>query len=256
MNPETSRTGKAGVWLSDPSASAVEIAAQVGYDTVVLDVEHGAFDLPSLNWLIPFIRARGMEALVKVLGPSREAIQQALDMGANAVAVPHIESKEHAAEVCGYAKFPPMGERSFAGGRTSRYGGFSDDWLLQQDLGTRCFPMIEDASAYRDIEEILALDVVDGIFVGPSDLSMRRNRGAYDAGTEDLEDIRLLAQAARQAGKPWVLPAWSPQEKELAVREDAELVILTMQYGALLQGFQSAHASLTKINRAPERVEA
>ncbi|WP_299518505.1 aldolase/citrate lyase family protein [uncultured Serinicoccus sp.] len=235
------------VWLTEPSSAAIEMASLAGYDTVVLDVEHGLFDLAALDWVVPLIRANGMQAVVKVLGPERGPIQQALDFGADAVAVPHIESAEHARVVCGFAKFPPLGDRSFAGGRTSSYRGFSDAWVAEQDARTRCYPMIEDASAFADIERILALPVVDGIFVGPSDLSLRRERGAYSAGEEDLADIRLLARAARAAGKEWVLPAWSPAEQRLALEEDADVIITTMQYGALLGGFTAALSALTDI---------
>ncbi|GHD21382.1 4-hydroxy-2-oxovalerate aldolase [Nocardiopsis kunsanensis] len=236
-----------GVWLSEPSAAAVEMARLAGYDTVVLDVEHGLFDLAALDWLIPFIRSNGMDVIAKVLGPERGPIQQALDFGANAVAVPHVESVEHARTVCGYAKFPPLGDRSFAGGRTSKYRGFTDAWVTEQDQGTRCYPMIEDASAFEDIDAILQLPVVDGIFIGPSDLSLRRDRGAYTVDEADLEDLRHLARAARSAGKPWVIPAWSEAEKHLAVQEGAETIVATMQYGAVLSGFTGALDALKKI---------
>ncbi|WP_026126925.1 HpcH/HpaI aldolase family protein [Nocardiopsis xinjiangensis] len=245
MREQTQR--RHGVWLSEPSAAAVEMARLAGYDTVVLDIEHGLFDLAALDWLIPFIRSNGMDVIAKVLGPERGPIQQALDFGANAVAIPHVESVEHARTVCGYAKFPPLGDRSFAGGRTSKYRGFTDEWVTEQDQGTRCYPMIEDASALEDIDAILRLPVVDGVFVGPSDLSLRRERGAYTVDEADLEDLRHLARAARSAGKPWVIPAWSEAEKRLAVQEGAETIVATMQYGAVLSGFTGALDTLKSI---------
>ncbi|WP_271986580.1 HpcH/HpaI aldolase family protein [Pseudoclavibacter terrae] len=235
------------VWLSEPSSAAVDIARLAGFETVVLDVEHGSFDLAALDWLLPLIRAAGMQSIVKVLGPERGPIQQALDLGADAVAIPHIESVDHAAEICGFAKFPPLGDRSFAGGRTSDYRGFTDEWVRDQDTRTRCYPMIEDASAFDDIERILALPVVDGIFIGPSDLSLRRERGAYSVTDADLDDLTMLARAAVAAGKPWVIPAWSEAEQRLAVREGASTIILTMQYGALLNGFNAAIDNLNRI---------
>lgn len=228
------------VWLTEPSTAAVEMAKLAGYDAVVLDVEHGLFDLAALDWLVPQIRSRGMDAVVKVLGPERGPIQQALDFGASAVAIPHIESAEHARQICGFAKFPPRGDRSFAGGRTSSYRGFDDDWVARQDAETMCYPMIEDASAFDEVEDILALDMVDGIFVGPSDLSLRRDRGAYSVTADDLADIRHLGRMANSAGKPWILPAWSEAEQVLAHEEGASTIVLTMQYSAILAGFTQA----------------
>lgn len=238
------------VWLTEPSTAAVEMAKLAGYDAVVLDVEHGLFDLAALDWIIPQIRSRGMTAIVKVLGPERGPIQQALDFGADAIAIPHIESAEHAREICGFAKFPPLGDRSFAGGRTSSYRGFSDEWVAKQDTETKCYPMIEDASAFDEINEILALDTVDGIFIGPSDLSLRRDRGAYSVSEEDLSDIRHLARAANAAGKAWILPAWSEAEQKLAYEEGASTIVLAMQYGAILSGFTQ---TLTNFKAITER---
>ena len=67
------------IWLTEPSAAAVEMGSLAGYDTVVLDIEHGLFDLGALDWIIPLIRAKGMRVIAKVLGPERGPIQQALD---------------------------------------------------------------------------------------------------------------------------------------------------------------------------------
>lgn len=237
------------IWLTEPSAAAVEMGALAGYDTVVLDIEHGLFDLRALDWIIPLIRAKRMRVIAKVLGPERGPIQQALDFGADAVAIPHIASADHAAQICGFAKFPPLGDRSFAGGRTSEYRGFTDDWVTAQDRNTHCYPMIEDASAFDDIDAILALPVVDGIFIGPSDLSLRRDRGAYSVTDADLADIRHLARAANTAGKPWILPAWSEAEQRLALEDGAHTIVAAMQYGAMLAGFTATMQGLQSISQ-------
>ena len=227
-------------WLSSPSFAAAEIVADLGYGAVVLDIEHGSFDLADLERYVPFLRALGLEVLAKVLAPERGPIQQALDFGATAVVIPHVEGVEHARTVCGYGKFPPLGDRSFAGGRTSSYRGFDDAWVAEQDASTRVYPMIEDAGAIEQIEQILALDTVDGVFIGPSDLSLRRGRGAYRRGEADFADLARVAAAAAAAGKPWVLPAWSPEEKRFALEHGADQLVLTMEHGALMSGFQTA----------------
>ncbi|MCU1519386.1 MAG: 4-hydroxy-2-oxovalerate aldolase [Pseudarthrobacter sp.] len=228
-------------WLSDPSFAAAEIARGIGYGAVVLDIEHGAFDLADLERFIPFLKSLDMEVIAKVLGPERGPIQQALDFGADAVVIPHVENLAHARAVTAFAKFPPLGDRSFAGGRTTSYGGFTDEWVTQQDKKTRCYPMIEDAGALEDVEAILALDTVDGVFVGPSDLSLRRERGAYSRTEGDFADLERVAKAAAAAGKAWVLPAWSLAEKEFALRNGADQLALTMQHGALVAGFSAPY---------------
>jgi 4-hydroxy-2-oxoheptanedioate aldolase len=238
------------VWLSGPNVAAAEIARQVGYGAAVLDIEHGTFDLADLERFIPFAKAIGLEVIAKVLGPERGPIQQALDFGADVVAIPHVENVAHARQVTGFAKFPPRGDRSFAGGRTSAYGGFTDQWVAEQDRRTRCYPMIEDAGAIEEIDGILALDTVDGVFVGPSDLSLRRDRGAYARTDGDFADLARIASAASNAGKPWVLPAWSSAEKRFAVEHGADQMALVMEHGALVAGFTAAHAEISELDRA------
>ncbi|TYB41254.1 4-hydroxy-2-oxovalerate aldolase [Actinomadura chibensis] len=216
------------------------MAAQAGYGAAVLDIEHGAFDLAALDRFVPFLRALGLEVLAKVLAPERAPVQQALDFGADAVVIPHVRGVEHAREVTAYAKFPPLGDRSFAGGRTTSYGGHDDPWVRRQDRGTRCLPMIEDATALDEVAEILGLPTVDGVFVGPSDLSLRRGRGAYRRLDGDFADLARIAEAARAAAKPWLLPAWTEPEQAFALEHGADQIVLTMEFSAMGEGLRAA----------------
>ncbi|MGO3735204.1 MAG: HpcH/HpaI aldolase family protein [Canibacter sp.] len=238
---------KYGAWLSDENPSIGEIVAGLGYDFVVLDVEHGSFDLSSLNRFIPLLKGLGLEVLAKVLVPERGAVQQVLDFGADGVIIPHIEGAEHAKKITEYAKFPPIGSRSLAGGRTMKYSGYDDAWVAAQNCDIRVFPMVEDPGALEDIEQIAALESVDGIFIGPGDLSLMRGRGTYAVTDEDLEDFRKVVRASRENEKPWVLPAWTSKEKAFAVQEGAEYIILIMQHNAIAAGYQGAHDEMKAI---------
>jgi len=231
---------RCAAWLSTPNFATAEIVANLGYGAVVLDIEHGSFDLSDLERFIPFLRRLDLEVLAKVLGPERGPIQQALDFGATAVVVPHIQGVEHASVVCAFGKFPPLGDRSFAGGRTTGYGDFDDEWVARQDNETRIYPMIEGTGALEQLGQILALPMVDGVFVGPSDLSLRRERGAYTRSEGDFADLKLIAAAAKVAGKRWVLPAWATEEKRFALENGADQIVLTMDHDATMTGFKAA----------------
>ncbi|QXJ26590.1 4-hydroxy-2-oxovalerate aldolase [Actinomadura graeca] len=252
MPTDTAPDRAFAVWLSTPNVAAAEIASQAGYGAVILDIEHGAFDLAALDRFVPFLRALGVEVLAKVLAPERGPIQQALDFGADAVVIPHVLGVEHAREVTAYAKFPPLGDRSFAGGRTTSYGGYDDPWVHRQDRGTRCLPMIEDARALEQAAEILALPTVDGVFVGPSDLSLRRGRGAYRRDDGDFADLARIADAAAAASKPWLFPAWSEEEQVFALEHGADQIALTMEFTALGDGLRSALAQARRLTAKEE----
>lgn len=239
MSP-SSADHRFAVWLSTPNVAAAEIARDLGYGAAVLDIEHGAFDLAALDRFVPFLSSLGLDVLAKVLAPERGPVQQALDYGAHAVVIPHVVGVSHAREVTAFAKFPPLGDRSYAGGRTTGYGGFDDPWVERQDRETRCYPMIEDAGALDEIDRILALPTVDGVFVGPADLSLRRQRGAYGRSEGDFADLATIAKAAASAGKPWILPAWSTEEKRFAATHGAAQIVVTMEHAALVAGLSTS----------------
>lgn len=227
-------------WFSTPNVAGIEIVGRTGYDTVIFDVEHGNFDLADLNRTIPLVKALGMTMLVKVGAPERSPIQQALDFGADGVIIPHILDVAQAAAVCSLAKLPPLGDRSLAGGRTMDYVGFDADWAPTQNRATLCLPMIEDPAALDDVEAILGLDVVDGVFVGPGDLFARRGGGGYVFDDFSDSALRRIAGAARDAGKPWMMPAWSEVEQRLAIEEGAHTIGVMQEFTALRLAYSGA----------------
>jgi 4-hydroxy-2-oxoheptanedioate aldolase len=225
-------------WLSTPHQQAVEIAFGLGCRNFVLDVEHGYFELNATDKLVALILALGARVYAKVLGPEAIAIQQMLDIGCTGVIIPHIGNAAHAEKVCASAKYPGLGTRSFSGTRPARYDAVTPDYYSRQNAGTKCFPMVESAEALADIDAILALPTVDGVFVGPSDLSLSRGRGAYLKTPADFDDLRCIAAACARAGKPWIMPAWSKVERDLATGLGAALLVTVDEYGALWAGLE------------------
>jgi 4-hydroxy-2-oxoheptanedioate aldolase len=227
------------VWLSTPHTAMVEIARDLGFGRLVLDLEHGMFDLDPTDRLVAYARALGFQVYAKVLGPQAIPIQQALDIGCDGVIIPHILGVEHAAAVCRAAKYPPLGDRSFAGGRTVRYDAPPDGWFAAENERQLCFPMIESAAALADIDAILGLATVDGVFVGPSDLALSRGRDRYRFDAADQADLRAIAEAANAAGKTWIMPAWTAGEQELSAELGAQWRVVADETGSIYSGLAS-----------------
>jgi len=231
-------------WMTQPTFPHIEIAHDAGFRRVVLDIEHGTFGLDALDRVIPFCRALGMTVYAKVLGPQAETIQQALDFGADAVVIPHIEDVAHAEAVCRAAKYPPLGTRSYSGGRPVRYGPATDSYGADQNRQTRCYPMIESPASLRDVEAIAALPMVDGLFVGPTDLSLTQGAVRYSFSDQDRADIIRCAKAAKAAGKTWILPAWTAPERALAREYGAEVLVVGAQFYMVRQAFATLREQL------------
>lgn len=227
------------LWMSQPHFGFLEIAKTCGVKQLVIELEHGTFDLGTLDQFLAFSKSLGIPALTKVIAPTTEAIQQALDFGSDGVILPHILGVDHAREVSKAAKYPLLGTRSYAGGRVFGYARPESDAFEKENKRTKCYAMIETAESLADVEKIIALDTVDGLFPGPSDLALARGRGAYAFNDEDRADLIRVARAAREAGKSWVMPAWTPAERTFALEEGAEMLVVATQNMALRAGIMS-----------------
>jgi 2-keto-3-deoxy-L-rhamnonate aldolase RhmA len=229
-------------WLERPSIAACEIAQLLGYKTVVLDMEHGAIGEEACDAIVVLSRAIGLQCIIRVAAPTRLLIQQALDYGADAVMLPQLENLEHAREACAYAKFPPLGTRGVGYSRIMKYGAYTnvdDEFFGAQNRRTQCLAMIETAGAFRDCEAIAGLATVDGLFVGPSDLSLARGRGSFKFSQDDIADFTAVATAAKKSGKVFGLPAPGARPFALAMEQGASFVTVCDDITALRVGLES-----------------
>jgi 2-dehydro-3-deoxyglucarate aldolase/4-hydroxy-2-oxoheptanedioate aldolase len=227
-------------WLERANLAACEIAADLGYELVVIDMEHGALGSESLDSAVAHCRAIELACYVRVAAPTRVLIQQALDFGADGVVLPQIVGGAHAAEAAAFAKYPPLGSRGVGYGRTMRYGGVDAAFFETENRRTICHPMIETPGALRDVNAIAALPTVDGLFIGPSDLSMTRGRGPFYFIDADKEDFRVVSAATRREGKALGLPAASRPVYEFAQAENAAYVTVADDLSALQAGLAGA----------------
>lgn len=150
--------------------------------------------------------AHGAEPFVRTRDSSRAAVLHALDLGARGVIIPDLRSVEEARHLVEYAKYFPLGARGFAFSRSARYG-FSPDlkdleaYFVEVNRHTLLMPQCETVEALEHIEEIAALDGVDGIFVGPYDLSVALGAPAAFATAEFRQALDRVLRACRARGK-------------------------------------------------------
>lgn len=228
---------KTGFWLETDNQQACEIAAITGFELVIFDMEHGALDEASLDRLVPFCNGIGLATYVRVSDSTRPHIQTALDFGARGVIVPQIRDLAHARETASFAKYPPLGSRGLGYGRPQGYAAATDEFIRAENRDRHCFLMIETAASLAEVEAIAALDCVDGLFVGPGDLSLARGRGVFDADAEDLADMEQIAKAAQQQGKMWAAAAGNASYRAAALQLAPAFVTSADDLSALKAGF-------------------
>jgi 4-hydroxy-2-oxoheptanedioate aldolase len=163
-----------GLSVMIPSPQLVEMAGGLGFDWVLIDCEHGTINLETVEIMIIAAEASGLTPIVRPRSNAAPDILQAMDRGAAGVQVPHIMDGAAARAAVEAVKFHPMGGRSLAvGTRASGYayrgslGAFTD----AANRETLVCVQIEDDAGVRNIDDILKVEGIDVVFIGPSDLS-------------------------------------------------------------------------------------
>lgn len=192
-------------WSGIPDPLVAEFLARTGFDAVTLDMQHGCHSTESVLRGIPAIKLTGKPAIVRVPVGRFDMASRALDFGAAAVIAPMVNSVADARAFAAAMKFPPMGERSWGPTRVIALHGAPDPqaYLRLANSDTLAIAMIETRAAQAALDEILAVDGIDGIFVGPSDFSIALSNGARiePRNTEMLRAAREIAEKTRMAGK-------------------------------------------------------
>jgi len=166
-------------WMGIPGAQLAGQLARAGLDGVALDLQHGLIGMDQANLMADAINAAGKPVITRVLWNDPGLIGQALDFGSAVVIAPMINSVAQAEALVKAAKYPPVGQRSWGGYAMVQAAGKSAaDYLKDANHDTLVFAMIETQEALDLVGEIAAVPGLDGLFVGPSDLSIALSKGA------------------------------------------------------------------------------
>lgn len=160
-----------GSWVTIGHPSVIDIMASAGFEWLVIDMEHTSIDLTTAHNLIATIQSNGMKALVRVSKNEEVIIKRILDMGADGIVVPMIKSKADALEAIDYAKYPPIGKRGVGLFRAQKYGLGFDKYKKWVNEELVIIAQIEHIKAVENIEEIITTEGIDGVIIGPYDLS-------------------------------------------------------------------------------------
>ena len=192
-----------GAWLNLPSVPSARIMARLGFDWLVVDMEHSAHNPALMADVVATIVDAGTSApIVRVPANGVEWFKWALDAGAWGVVVPMVNTREEAQRAVEFAKYPPRGTRSI-GGAFGPYGFGITDWPEYARMAndeTLVIVQIESAPALQNLDAILSVDGIDVAFVGPNDLHAQiglppSSDGTEPAFMEALERVKASARA-------------------------------------------------------------
>ena len=213
-----------GLWSLLPGAVTAEVLARTGPDYVVVDLQHGAVSEADLPGITAAIRAAGALPLVRTRSSSFPDVGRPLDLGAHGVIVPNIRGAEHAREVVASARYAPDGGRSIG-----RLAGGADQPLV--------ILMVEMSTALDDLDDLLAVDGLDGIYVGPGDLSLSLGLSGDDHRDELRAVLSSIIARAVAAGVPVGVHAYTGDDARSYAAEGATIVTVavdTVSLGAAM----------------------
>lgn len=200
-----------GLWLGLPDTSAAEICAGAGFDWLLIDAEHAPFDVPGVMAHLQAIEPYDCSSIVRPPIGDRVLIKQLLDVGAQTLLIPMVETAEQAAELVQSVNYPPKGVRGLGTSlaRAARWNSVPD-YLHQANDQICLMVQIETVSALGNLDEILKVDGIDAVFIGPSDLSASMgyigNAGHPEVVAAIEEAIVKITAAGKAAGLLAMIP--------------------------------------------------
>lgn len=191
-----------GCWMSFAEPSVAEIMGTCGFDWLVVDGEHAPNDIRSIRDQLTALAASPSHPVVRVPVGEDWIIKQALDAGAQTVLVPIVESADQARQLVRACRYPPTGVRGVGAtaARATMFGSISE-YIQTADQEICLLVQVENRSGIAALDEILTVDGVDGVFIGPADLSTDMGFQGNSAAPEVRAVIADAIQRIRAAGK-------------------------------------------------------
>jgi 4-hydroxy-2-oxoheptanedioate aldolase len=192
-------------WCSLPYPLVAEMLGREGFAAVTLEAQHGLWDVASLLTGIAAVRQGGAAPIVRVPVGDFALASRVLDFGAEGLIAPMINTAADARAFAASAKYPPLGERSWGPHRVTMLAGVADQsvYLREANDHVITLAMIETRTALANLDAIVDTPGIDGLFLGPSDLSIALSDGkTLDPQSKDVErELDRIVAAAQRAGK-------------------------------------------------------
>jgi 4-hydroxy-2-oxoheptanedioate aldolase len=232
-----------GMWVSTGSPLVAEICAGGGLDWLLIDMEHGPNGLGSVLPQLQAVAAYPVAPVVRVPENDPVILKQVLDLGALIVLVPLVSSADEARAAVEAVRYPPRGKRG-VGSALARSGRWNrvDGYLTGADEHVALFVQIENAAGVEAAGEIAAVDGIDGVFVGPSDLSASMGLLGQQTHPDVTAAVLQTFEAVRAAGKPVGVNAFDPEVADSYLAAGATFVLVGADVTLLARGSEGLAA--------------
>jgi len=231
-----------GTWLSIPSVYTCEMMAQVGYDWLVIDMEHNPISIETAGLMVSSMFNSDTVPLVRVPWNTGENIKRVLDMGAWGIVVPMVNSRLEAEQAVREAKYFPEGRRSIGGRRHAMgFATETSNYFARANEEILIVIQIEHIEAVRNIDDILSVPGIDACFIGPNDLmsSMGLKPTLESDDPEVLKAIETVKAAAKRHGVPAGIHVANPETANQRIKEGFQFIAVGSEIASMLSKVMS-----------------
>ncbi len=225
----------------------VRHAAHFGYDCIWLDLEHRTMSDREIQALLAYFHLADIDCMLRAPTLEKTRLYRYLEDGATGLMIPHVSTAEKAKMLVESVKFPPIGDRGIdgAGLDSDFYLQGGEDYTDAANRETFLVVQIETPEAVENVDEIAAVDGVDGMFVGPGDLGLRIRTSGLDLTVDQA--MARTAEAAKKHGKAWGCPAATPERVRELRELGANLIAYGGDFGAFMEMLESRSSELNEI---------
>jgi 2-keto-3-deoxy-L-rhamnonate aldolase RhmA len=235
-----------GLWVTLESASISEMAVALGLDWVVIDAEHGHLDWKEILEHVRATIRSDTVALVRVAELNGGLIKRALDIGADGVVIPWVETAAQLERAVAYARFPPQGLRGIGAERATGWGECLGQHTKEANDHVLLVPIIETVTAGRNIRELCQVNGADLFFLGPADYSSTAGYCGQWEGPGVAAELLAIKDVIRAGGKTCGIVANTAENLAERRQQGFRMLGIGLDTGLLLR---SLHASLALVGQ-------
>ena len=192
-----------GSWITIPHPAITEIIANAGFDWLVVDMEHSSIGIPAAEEMIRVIQLCGLPALVREGENNANLIKRVMDCGASGVIVPMVNTQQEAIQAVEAVKYPPQGTRGVGLARAQGYGTLFEEYREWVANESTVIVQIEHIQAVDNIDSILSVEGIDGLIVGPYDLSASLGVSGQFDHPYMIEALNKIRESIEKQTKPF-----------------------------------------------------
>lgn len=236
-----------GMWTCTGSTVAAEICAGSGLDWLLIDMEHSPVSLPIALAQLQVAAAYPVTTMLRVASADTVLIKQALDVGAQNLLVPMVSTADQAREVAAAMFYPPRGVRGVGSAlaRSARWNRVPG-YVTEADQHVSLTVQIETAEGVANAAQIAAVDGVDAVFVGPSDLSASMGLLGQQTHPDVIAAVHTVFEVVHAAGKPVGVNAFDPVQAYAYLDAGADFILVSSDVTLLARGSERLAAEFLR----------